>query len=57
MLSFSSKSINLLNDEGFPGTEDIDEFGPTECSLQEGGAFFGVPIDQRSPHCPVILPP
>jgi hypothetical protein len=42
MLSFSSKSINLLNDEGFPGTEDIDEFGPTECSLQEGGAFFGV---------------
>ena len=42
MLSFSSKSIDLLNDEGFPGTEDTDEFGPTECSLQEGGAVFGV---------------
>ena len=42
MLPFSSKSNDLLNDEGFPGTEDTDEFVPTECSLQEGGAVFGV---------------
>lgn len=42
MLSFSSASNDLLNNGGFPGTEDTNEFGSTECSLQEGGAVFGV---------------